>query len=97
MVVQCSTCCNTLTCCSCCGQNAGWSTEAAIDNFYTSPELPAPSGRRKAIEALFDRLKDPQQDIILVDGITQFCNELEVHTPASASATLTDFLIWSAI
>lgn len=61
-----------------CLQNAGWSTEAAIDNFYTSPELPAPSGRRKAIEALFDRLKDPQQDIILVDGITQFCNELEV-------------------
>ena len=60
-------------------QAAGWNAEAAIDNFYSSPEPAAASGRRRAIEALFDRLKDPQQDdLIQVDGITQFCSELEV-------------------
>ena len=61
-------------------QAASWILEAAIDTFYSSPD-PGPQvslGRRRTVEALFERLKDPAQDAIMADGITQFCSDLEV-------------------
>ncbi|KAK9789364.1 hypothetical protein WJX73_000465 [Symbiochloris irregularis] len=67
-----------------CLQVADWVTDVALDNFYSGSPQPDPSpvasgsGRQKNIEALYQRFKDPDQDAILADGITQFCSELEV-------------------
>ncbi|XP_040966928.1 DCN1-like protein 1 isoform X2 [Gossypium hirsutum] len=51
-----------------------WDVEASIDYFYDTPVLVDDA----LLEALYNRYKDPDIDMILVDGITLLCNDLEV-------------------
>ncbi|GLI58884.1 hypothetical protein VaNZ11_000653 [Volvox africanus] len=62
-----------------CLKNTGWAIDAAIDHFYTSGLATQASGLDlRAVEALYQRYKEPDDDAIAVDGITRFCEELEV-------------------
>ncbi|GIL70345.1 hypothetical protein Vretimale_3465 [Volvox reticuliferus] len=62
-----------------CLKTTGWAIDAAIDQFYTSG-LAAQAGGLdlRAVEALYKRYKEPDDETIAVDGITRFCEELEV-------------------
>ncbi|XP_017604751.1 uncharacterized protein LOC108451587 [Gossypium arboreum] len=51
-----------------------WDVEASIDYFYDTPVLVDDA----LLEELYNRYKDPDIDMILVDGITLLCNDLEV-------------------
>ncbi|KAG2452598.1 hypothetical protein HYH02_002835 [Chlamydomonas schloesseri] len=66
-----------------CLKNAGWGVEAAIDHFYSSglaAQATSTSGALdlRAVEALYQRYKEPGEDHIGVDGVQKFCEELEV-------------------
>lgn len=65
-----------------CLKQTGWSAEAAIDYFYSSGfanSAPASGGLDlRGIEALYQRYKEPSEEQIAVDGITKFCEDLEV-------------------
>lgn len=54
-----------------------WDLEEAFDYFYTHPDI-EPTTDSALLEVLYDRYKDPQADMILVDGITLLCNDLQV-------------------
>ncbi|TYI84489.1 hypothetical protein E1A91_D05G368200v1, partial [Gossypium mustelinum] len=51
-----------------------WGVEASIDYFYDTPVLVDDA----LLEELYNRYKDPNIDMISVDGITLLCNDLEV-------------------
>ncbi|PNH09928.1 DCN1-like protein 1 [Tetrabaena socialis] len=66
-----------------CLKQAGWGVEAAIDHFYSAGLAAQPASTTggvdlRAIEALYQRYKDPGGDSIGVNGITTFCEDLEV-------------------
>ncbi|KXZ49925.1 hypothetical protein GPECTOR_19g376 [Gonium pectorale] len=64
-----------------CLKIAGWGVEQAIDHFYSSGlAVQSTSGGLdlRAVEAMYQRYKEPDEDYISVDGITRFCEELEV-------------------
>lgn len=58
-----------------CLKVANWSLEVGIDRFYTSGFVACDT---KAIDALFLKYKDPTDDLILADGMSRFCDDLEV-------------------
>ncbi|XP_020537390.1 DCN1-like protein 1 isoform X2 [Jatropha curcas] len=54
-----------------------WHLEGAFDVFYSQPQIKTFTDSRN-LEKLYNRYKDPYVDMILVDGITLLCNELQV-------------------
>lgn len=70
-------------------QAGGWAVEAAVDIFFTSgmssgaaAPPPAPSANARALEALYQRYKDPHGDMILAEGVGKFCEDLRVSPAA---------------
>lgn len=63
-----------------CLKSASWSLEAAIEVFYSGAEDLHSAGRldHRVLEALFQKYKDPHDDIVSVDGISTFCQDLGV-------------------
>lgn len=54
-----------------------WHLEGAFDVFYSQPQSKSFTDSRH-LEELFSRYKDPYSDMILVDGITLLCNDIQV-------------------
>ncbi|XP_039263752.1 DCN1-like protein 1 [Styela clava] len=66
-----------------CLSHHDWRLDVASDNYFTEPELywreSKPTVDRRRIEALYNRLRDPQDpDKIGVEGITKFLEELQL-------------------
>lgn len=57
-------------------RRSDWNLEAAIDVFYSEPQTTDPDTTH--LEELFNKYKDEHSDMILVDGVTLLCNDLEV-------------------
>ncbi|KAK2654412.1 hypothetical protein Ddye_014268 [Dipteronia dyeriana] len=53
-----------------------WHVEAAIDYFYSLPQVK--TADTKHLEELYNKYKDPYLDMVLVDGITLLCNDIQV-------------------
>lgn len=60
-----------------CLKVTNWSLEAGIDHFYTAGFVGTASDT-KALEALFLKYKDPNEDSILAEGMGRFCEDLAV-------------------
>ncbi|GMH10685.1 hypothetical protein Nepgr_012526 [Nepenthes gracilis] len=54
-----------------------WHLEGAFDVFYSQPHIRSLTDSRH-LEELYNRYKDPYADMILADGITLLCNDLQV-------------------
>ncbi|XP_022717654.1 DCN1-like protein 1 isoform X3 [Durio zibethinus] len=54
-----------------------WHLEGAFDVFYNQPHIKSYTDTRY-LEELYNRYKDPYTDMILADGITLLCNDLQV-------------------
>lgn len=54
-----------------------WHLEGAFDVFYNQPQIKTFTDSRY-LERLYNRYKDPHVDMVLVDGITLLCNDLQV-------------------
>ncbi|XP_021901430.1 DCN1-like protein 2 isoform X1 [Carica papaya] len=54
-----------------------WNLEGAFDVFYSQPQIRTYTDTRH-LEELYKRYKDPYSDMILADGITLLCNDLQV-------------------
>ncbi|XP_022933302.1 DCN1-like protein 2 isoform X4 [Cucurbita pepo subsp. pepo] len=54
-----------------------WHLEGAIDVFYSQPLIKAFTDSRH-LEELYSRYKDPYVDMILADGISLLCNDLQL-------------------
>ncbi|KAK9026091.1 hypothetical protein V6N11_038939 [Hibiscus sabdariffa] len=54
-----------------------WHLEGAFDFFYSQPQIKSYPDT-KHLEDLYNRYKDPYTDMILVDGITLLCNDIQV-------------------
>lgn len=54
-----------------------WHLEGAFDFFYSQPQIRAVTDSRH-IEELYNRYKDPYVDMIMVEGISRLCNDLQV-------------------
>ncbi|XP_072990707.1 uncharacterized protein [Typha latifolia] len=54
-----------------------WHLEGAFDIFYSQPQIRAVADSRH-LEELYNRYKDPYMDMIMVDGISLLCNDLQV-------------------
>ncbi|KAG2494561.1 hypothetical protein HYH03_007327 [Edaphochlamys debaryana] len=65
-----------------CLKSSGWGVEQAIDMFYTSglaAQATTTGGLDlRGVESMYQRYKEPGDDKISVDGITRFCEDLEV-------------------
>mmetsp|Transcript_4791 Transcript_4791/g.8693 ORF Transcript_4791/g.8693 Transcript_4791/m.8693 type:complete len:252 (-) Transcript_4791:144-899(-) len=59
---------------------SGWSVEGGIEYFFTNAHSKAavPATNAKALEELYMRYKDPNDTMILAEGVGQFCEDLEV-------------------
>ncbi|AQK83398.1 Defective in cullin neddylation protein [Zea mays] len=53
-----------------------WHLEGAFDFFYSQPQVSVVNTRH--LEDIFNRYKEPDADMIMVEGISQFCNDLQV-------------------
>lgn len=54
-----------------------WNLEGAFDLFYSQPQIRSiPDSRH--VEELYQRYKDPYTDMIMADGISSLCNDLQV-------------------
>ncbi|CAK7326055.1 unnamed protein product [Dovyalis caffra] len=53
-----------------------WHLEGAFDVFYSQPQARTYTDSRH-LEELYNRYKDPYVDMVLVDGITVLCNDLQ--------------------
>ncbi|XP_048425841.1 DCN1-like protein 1 isoform X1 [Pyrus x bretschneideri] len=58
-------------------KSSDWHLEGAFDVFYSQPQLQTHTDSRH-LEELYNRYKDPRVDMILVDGISLLCNDLQV-------------------
>jgi len=58
-------------------KSSDWHLEGAFDVFYSQPQVKSYADTR-LLEELFKRYKDPYVDMILADGITLLCNDLQV-------------------
>jgi DCN1-like protein 1/2 len=54
-----------------------WHLEGAFDVFYSQPQIKTYTDTRH-LEELYGRYKDQYSDMILVDGITLLCNDIQV-------------------
>ncbi|KAJ3694927.1 hypothetical protein LUZ60_000304 [Juncus effusus] len=55
-----------------------WHLEGAFDIFYSQPQIRAVTDTRH-LEELYNRYKDPDVDMILVEGVSLLCNDLQVE------------------
>ncbi|KAL4365120.1 hypothetical protein AHAS_Ahas07G0074300 [Arachis hypogaea] len=55
-----------------------WHLEGAFDYFYSQPQLKTSYTDSRHLEELYNRYKDPYVDMIMVDGITLLCNDIQV-------------------
>ncbi|KAL5669436.1 hypothetical protein ACJX0J_021657, partial [Zea mays] len=53
-----------------------WHLEGAFDVFYSQPQIAVANTRH--LEELYNRYKEPDADMIMVEGISQICNDLQV-------------------
>ncbi|PIA48370.1 hypothetical protein AQUCO_01400762v1 [Aquilegia coerulea] len=58
-------------------KDSGWHLEGAIDAYYSQPQSKTSTNSRH-LEELYNRYKDPYADMIMADGITLLCNDLQV-------------------
>ncbi|XP_020580130.1 DCN1-like protein 1 isoform X2 [Phalaenopsis equestris] len=58
-------------------KSSDWHLEGAFDIFYSQPHIRATTDSRH-LEELYNRYKDAYVDMILVDGISLLCNDLQV-------------------
>ncbi|EOA31298.1 hypothetical protein CARUB_v10014471mg [Capsella rubella] len=56
-----------------------WHLEAAFDVFYSQPHPRSNAADVRRLEELYNRYKDQYSDMILAEGISNLCNELEVE------------------
>ncbi|ONK76391.1 uncharacterized protein A4U43_C03F27190 [Asparagus officinalis] len=54
-----------------------WHLEGAFDFHYNNSQIRAVTDSRR-VEALYIRYKDPYVDMIMVDGVSLLCNDLQV-------------------
>lgn len=54
-----------------------WHLEGAFDVFYSQPQIRSVIDSRR-VEELYNKYKDPYVDMIMVDGVSLLCNDLEV-------------------
>ncbi|GKV29451.1 hypothetical protein SLEP1_g38378 [Rubroshorea leprosula] len=54
-----------------------WHLDGALDVYYSQPQIRTFTDTRH-LEELYKRYKDPYSDMILADGITLLCNDLQV-------------------
>ncbi|VFQ91684.1 unnamed protein product [Cuscuta campestris] len=54
-----------------------WSIEGALNFFYSQPQVKS-SADKKRLEELYNRYKDPYCDMIMADGISLLCNDIQV-------------------
>mmetsp|Transcript_9939 Transcript_9939/g.11524 ORF Transcript_9939/g.11524 Transcript_9939/m.11524 type:complete len:249 (+) Transcript_9939:357-1103(+) len=60
-------------------RSTGWNLEAAFELYFASEQASrVPPVNAAAVEAMYQKYKDDDQDIILVDGIQQLCEDLSV-------------------
>jgi len=68
-----------------------WRVDLATDNYFQHPERYFKETRaavdKKKVSHLFDKYKDPHEDKMLVNGISQFCEDLKLD-PASFDVLL---------
>ncbi|XP_073303138.1 uncharacterized protein [Primulina huaijiensis] len=57
-------------------KSSDWQLEGAFDIFYSQPKIKSFAGTRH-LEELYSRYKDPFTDMILADGITLLCNDIQ--------------------
>ncbi|KAL5719727.1 hypothetical protein ACHQM5_012692 [Ranunculus cassubicifolius] len=55
-----------------------WQLEAAFDIFYSQPQSKTSTTNSRHLEELYSKYKDPYADMIMADGITLLCNDLQV-------------------
>ncbi|EFJ37554.1 hypothetical protein SELMODRAFT_403971 [Selaginella moellendorffii] len=55
-----------------------WNLEGAFEYFYTNQPVSKPMADPRHLEELYMRYKDRFSDMILVDGISAFCDDLKV-------------------
>ncbi|KAG8072362.1 hypothetical protein GUJ93_ZPchr0006g44553 [Zizania palustris] len=53
-----------------------WHLEGAFDVFYSQPQVAVTNFRR--LEELYNRYKEPDAEMIMVEGISQLCEDLQV-------------------
>ncbi|KAL6542988.1 hypothetical protein OROHE_010508 [Orobanche hederae] len=58
-------------------KSSDWQFEGAFDIFYSNSHVKSVADTRH-LEELYNRYKDPYADMILADGITLLCNDLQV-------------------
>lgn len=54
-----------------------WSLEGAFDVFYSQSQVKSSADTRR-LEELYNRYKDPYSDMIMADGISLLCNDIQV-------------------
>ncbi|XP_004243966.1 uncharacterized protein [Solanum lycopersicum] len=54
-----------------------WNLEGAFDVFYSQSQVKSSADARR-LEELYNRYKDPYADMILADGISLLCNDMQV-------------------
>lgn len=72
--------CQTLpkTNCRHCGLD--WTAQRAFEHHFTSSHYKRrPNVNMKAIQELYQKYKDKDDDLILAEGVGQFCEDLEVE------------------
>ncbi|CAD6249528.1 unnamed protein product [Miscanthus lutarioriparius] len=53
-----------------------WHLEGAFDVFYSQPQIAVANTLH--LEEVYNRYKEPDADMIMVEGISQLCNDLQV-------------------
>ncbi|XP_051133817.1 uncharacterized protein LOC127253319 [Andrographis paniculata] len=58
-------------------KSCDWQFEGAFDIYYNHPHIKSAADTRH-LEELYNRYKDPHADMMLADGITLLCNDLQI-------------------
>ncbi|XP_071698545.1 uncharacterized protein [Rutidosis leptorrhynchoides] len=59
-------------------KTSDWHLDGAFDIFYSQPVPKSSYTDTKHIEKLYNKYKDPYADMIMADGISNLCNDLQV-------------------
>ncbi|XP_071725778.1 uncharacterized protein [Rutidosis leptorrhynchoides] len=59
-------------------KTSDWHLEGAFEIFYSQPQPKSSYIDTKLIEKLYNKYKDPYADMIMADGISTLCNDLQV-------------------
>ncbi|ERN11780.1 hypothetical protein AMTR_s00022p00249420 [Amborella trichopoda] len=64
-----------------------WHLEGAFDLFYSQPQVRSVTDSRH-LEEFYQRYRDPYVDMIMADGISLLCNDLQVLDLTESSSLL---------